>query len=277
MAPSSKTEPKRPWQEIAREAQQHRDAAVANLATDFPVLLDNDKFSEPPKNSKNIPGIVLEPRDLKITESLPEELIKLLANGELSATDVTTAFLRRAALAQILVRVNSPFKILFNNLYTNIPQTNCITELLPDRALTRAKELDAYFLQHGKPIGPLHGLPISVKEMIGMKDLGLNAGYVAWWGKVATEDAHVLQTLWDAGAVFHARTTQPQSMMHLETDSNLYGVTVNPYNRKTSAGGSSGGEGALIGMRGSCLGIGSDIGGKYKLHLTQTTVSNMSR
>jgi amidase len=50
--------------------------------------------------------------------------------------------------------------------------------------------------------------------------------------------------------------------MHHETDSNLYGVTVNPYNRNLSSGGSSGGEGALISMRGSCLGIGSDIGGK---------------
>jgi amidase len=146
-------------------------------------------------------------------------------------------------------------------------QTNCITELLPDRALARAKELDAYLRQHGRPIGPLHGLPISVKEMIGMKDLGLNAGYVAWWGKVATEDAHVLQILWNAGAVIHARTTEPQSMMHLETDSNLYGVTVNPYNRNVSSGGSSGGEGALIGMRGSSLGIGSDVGGKILLEL----------
>jgi hypothetical protein len=97
-----------------------------------------------------------------------------------------------------------------------------------------------------------------------MEGLGLNAGYVAWWDKVATEDARVLQILWRAGAVFHARTTQPQTLMHLETDSNLYGTTVNPYNRDVSAGGSSGGEGALIGLRGSCLGIGTDIGGKSK-------------
>ena len=48
--------------------------------------------------------------------------------------------------------------------------------------------------------------------------------------------------------------------MHLETSSNLYGVTVNPYNRSLTSGGSSGGEGALIGLHGSCLGIGSDIG-----------------
>lgn len=49
--------------------------------------------------------------------------------------------------------------------------------------------------------------------------------------------------------------------MHLETASNLYGVTVNPNNTLLSAGGSSGGEGALIGLGGSCLGLGSDIGG----------------
>lgn len=138
-----------------------------------------------------------------------------------------------------------------------------MTELLPERALTRANFLDNYFTKHKKPIGPLHGLPISVKEHIGMEGLTLNAGYVAWFNKVAKEDAHILQILWRAGAVFHARTTEPQSMMHLETDSNLYGVTVNPYNSHVTAGGSSGGEGALIALRGSCLGIGSDVGGIF--------------
>jgi amidase len=96
-----------------------------------------------------------------------------------------------------------------------------------------------------------------------MKDLRLSAGYCAWWDNIASADAHVLKILWDAGAIFYARTTEPQSMMHLETDSNLYGVTVNPYNTHLSAGGSSGGEGALVGMRGSCLGIGTDVGGIY--------------
>lgn len=143
---------------------------------------------------------------------------------------------------------------------------------------------------HGKPIGPLHGLPISVKEHIGMKGLDLNAGFVSWVGRTAEEDAHILQILWDAGAVFYARTTQPQSLMHLETSSNLYGyligvslyhllfvliaclgfanfyyrVTVNPFNTTLTSGGSSGGEGALTGMRGSCLGIGTDIGGSIR-------------
>ena len=107
-----------------------------------------------------------------------------------------------------------------------------------------------------------------------MKGLGLNAGYVAWWGKTADEDARILQILWRAGAVFHARTTQPQTLMHLETDNNLYGTTVSPYNRDLSAGGSSGGEGALIGCRGSCLGIGTDIGGTISHHLPSVLLAS---
>lgn len=97
-----------------------------------------------------------------------------------------------------------------------------------------------------------------------MKDKGLNGGFVSWWDRQGEVDSHVLRILWRAGCVFYARTTQPQTLMHLETSSNLYGVTVNPFNRDLTSGGSSGGEGALIGLRGSCLGIGSDIGGSVR-------------
>lgn len=143
-----------------------------------------------------------------------------------------------------------------------------MTEILPKEAFARANHLDDHFRKYKQPIGPLHGLPISVKEQIGMKGLKLCAGYVAWWDNIAEEDALLLKILWRAGAVFYARTTEPQTMMHLETDSNLWGVTVNPYNTSLSSGGSSGGEGALVGLRGSCLGIGTDIGGK---HLSSST------
>ncbi|KAH0559589.1 hypothetical protein GP486_003892 [Trichoglossum hirsutum] len=226
MARNTSTKQKRPWQDIAREAQEYRDASIAKVRPDVPPLP-----TVLPRNVINIPRNTLGEKEIQITEATPESLLSMLALGELTATAVTTAFLRRAGLAQKL--------------------TNCVTELLPERALARAQYLDDYFAQHRKPLGPLHGLPISIKEHIGVEGLGLNAGYVAWWDKLAEEDAHVLQILWRAGAVFHARTTQPQSLMHLETDNNLYGVTVNPYNHAVSAGGSSGGEGALIGLRGS--------------------------
>ncbi|KAH8674621.1 amidase signature domain-containing protein [Tricladium varicosporioides] len=245
MPPNKKIKLHRPWQDVAKEAQDYRDASIAQVIPGLPAAFEDIQFSEAlPISSMDVCGKALHPRDYRITQHLPEELIKMLAEGELTAVDVTTAFLRRARLAQKL--------------------TNCITELLPERALNRAKYLDEYYQKNKRPIGPLHGLPISVKEMMGMEGLGLNGGFIAWWDRKAKEDAHVLQILWSAGAVFHARTTEPQTMMHLETDSNLYGVTVNPYNRNIAAGGSSGGEGALIGLRGSCLGIGTDIGGSIR-------------
>ncbi len=97
-----------------------------------------------------------------------------------------------------------------------------------------------------------------------MKDLRINAGFLSWWDRKAVDDAPVLKILWAAGCVFYVRTTQPQGLMQLETSNNLCGVTTNLFNRNLSSGGSSGGEGALIGLRGSCLGVGSDIGGSIR-------------
>ncbi|KAH9889578.1 acetamidase [Xylariomycetidae sp. FL2044] len=227
------------WEEVARDRQRHRDATIASLVPPLP-----DRFPDLPLNTSSIPKSVLSREELAITSSDVEDLIPKLATGTWSATDVVKAFMRRAGLAQKL--------------------SNCITELLPVRALERAAQLDQYLGEHKKPVGVLHGLPISVKEHIGMKGCDLNAGFVSWVGRVADADALILQTLWDAGAVFYARTTQPQTLMHLETSSNIYGVTVNPYNTTLTSGGSSGGEGALVGLRGSVLGIGTDIGGSIR-------------
>jgi amidase len=92
----------------------------------------------------------------------------------------------------------------------------------------------------------------------------MNSSYISLSSRVASETASVLKILWEAGAVFHARTTQPQTLMQLETTSNLYGATLNPRNRECTSGGSSGGEGALGGIGGSNLGIGTDIGGSIR-------------
>ena len=88
-----------------------------------------------------------------------------------------------------------------------------MTELLPDRALERARFLDEYYAKYKRPIGPLHGLPISVKEMMSMKGLDVNAGWIGLVGTIAEDDSNILKILWRAGAVFHARTTEPQSLV----------------------------------------------------------------
>lgn len=229
----------KPWQEIAQDAKNHRERTINNLSPPAPHVPE-----DLPKNVMNLPEQLLEASVLSITNLLPEDLIASLGSGKLSAVEVTSAFLLRAAVSQGL--------------------TNCITELLPERALQRAKELDSYFLEHKRPVGPLHGLPISIKEHIGLQGLRCTTGYISHWDVIVKEDAHILQVLYQAGAVFHCRTTVPQTMMHLETDSNLFGVTTNPHNTNLTSGGSSGGEGALVALRGSCLGIGSDVGGSIR-------------
>ncbi|KAK4939357.1 hypothetical protein LTR10_020344 [Elasticomyces elasticus] len=210
---------KAPWQEVAQSAQSLRDRSIADIQ---PAIPEVPSHANLPLNTTSIPRKLLGDFELKITETPPEELLQLLSLGQLSSVEVVTAFLRRAGIAQKL--------------------TNCVTEVLPKAAIERAKYLDDYLETYKKPIGPLHGLPISVKEHIGMKGLGLNGGFVGWWDHVGSEDAHILQLLQNAGCVLYVRTTQPQCLMHLETANNLYGVTVNP----------------------QLLGIGTDIGGSIR-------------
>ncbi|KAF3909248.1 Acetamidase [Dactylellina cionopaga] len=234
------------WQTIAAERQAHREGSIDALSKlPDPIAIPN--FGDPsdlPLNVYKICASQLSPKETEITTVGPAKLVELLANRTYTAVEVTRAFLKRAAIAQKL--------------------TNCTTELLPALALSRAEYLDSYLATNNRTIGPLHGLPISVKEHIGIKSHDLNAGFCAWVGTIAQEDGAILPPLYEAGCVFYVRTMQPQTLMHLETSNNLYGVTVNPFNRNLTSGGSSGGEGALIGIRGSCLGIGTDIGGSIR-------------
>lgn len=77
-----------------------------------------------------------------------------------------------------------------------------------------------------------------------------HACYTAWIGQDGYPNP-LNDYLYNAGCVYYVRTTQPQTLMWLETDNNIYGKTVNPWNRNLTPGGSSGGEGALVGFRGS--------------------------
>lgn len=214
-------------------------------------LPEDAKLPYPPDASlHNVQGItkasgLLTDAELSMTENYSaSQLVGLIARGDLTSEEVTRAFLKRAGIAQQLV--------------------NCVTEFLGESAIQRAKELDELLTSTGKPIGPLHGLPISVKENINMKGRVTHASYVAMLENVPDEDALLLEILINAGAVPFVRTTLPQAVMALETESNIYGTTTNPYNRTLTPGGSSGGEAALLAMRASPMGIGSDIGGSIR-------------
>ncbi|OSD06208.1 amidase [Trametes coccinea BRFM310] len=144
--------------------------------------------------------------------------------------------------------------------------TNCLTEVFFDEGLRRAEELDRHLEETGEVVGPLHGVPVSIKDHILVKGHDTATGYVAWaFRTVAEKDAVAVDILRKAGAVIYVKTANPQTLLSIETNNNIYGRTLNPYNRSLTSGGSSGGEGALIAVHGSPLGIGTDIGGSIRI------------
>lgn len=88
--------------------------------------------------------------------------------------------------------------------------------------------------------------------------------YVGQVGRIAKKDAHIVTLLKQQGAVLFTLTNLSQGLLSTDTVNNLYGRTCSPFNRELCVGGSSGGEGGLIAMRGSPLGIGSDLGGSVR-------------
>lgn len=138
-----------------------------------------------------------------------------------------------------------------------------------ESALNEADRLDEHLQRTGKTIGPLHGVPISLKDQFFVEGYETSVGFVAWLdGPAKKEDEDgIVPVLRASGAVFHVKTNVPTSVMvrpwlmqSIETVNYIIGRTCNPYNRCCSAGGSSGGEGSLLAQRGALLGVGTDIG-----------------
>ncbi|KAI6047918.1 amidase signature domain-containing protein [Pisolithus marmoratus] len=188
----------------------------------------------------------LSDKDRTILRCDATALAEVLRKGVYTAVDVLTAFIKAAVAAQDM--------------------TNCVTEICFEDALERARELDEHMEKTGQVVGPLHGVPVSIKDHIKVKGLDTSTGYTAWaYNTVAEEDALVVKILRNAGAIIYVKTQNPQTLLSLETNNNVFGRTCNPFNRCLTAGGSSGGEGALIACGGSPLGVGTDIGGSIRV------------
>ena len=189
-------------------------------------------------------GIMTE-RELSITEDYNvSALLEALASSELSALDVTLAFSKRAAIAGQLL--------------------NCVTETYFEQAQERAKQLDTMKVE-GKSAGPLHGLPISLKDGFKIKGLEATIGFVSFLGRIAENNSPLVDILLQQGAVIYVKTNVPQTLMTGDSVNNIFGRTLNPHNTFLGAGGSSGGEGALVAFRGSPLGVGTDIAGSIRI------------
>lgn len=188
---------------------------------------------------------ILNEHELNIVSKNVGELLDSLAKGKLSCLAVTTVFCKAAAIAHQV--------------------TNCLTEIFFTEALAKAKEFDDIYAKTGKPTGPLFGLPISLKDQFQIKGKECNMGIASWIGQISKDNSVLVDILQNSGAIIHCRTNVPQSLMFAESDNFVYGRTTNPFNRNLTPGGSSGGEGAVVSMRGSVIGVGTDLGGSVRI------------
>jgi Asp-tRNA(Asn)/Glu-tRNA(Gln) amidotransferase A subunit family amidase len=164
-------------------------------------------------------------RSLSYSTSSPPENGRLWRSPQLSARG-------RSLPISSYVHHFSASQVVALSLIRTV-QTNCLTEIFVDRALERAAWLDEQLKSTGKVVGPLHGLPISLKDQIRIKgletimgtwtmysfgvtremDLGAVSGYVSWIGKVAERNASLTEILIESGAVLYVRTNVPQTLM----------------------------------------------------------------
>lgn len=120
-------------------------------------------------------------------------------------------------------------------------------------------------MSHVSVLGTLHGLPVSLKDQVQIRGTDSATGVISYLGSPSTETSQIVVDLIASGAVPIVKTTVPQFSFSLETQTNIHGYTFNPVNPALSAGGSSGGEGALLALKGAALGWGTDIGGSIRV------------
>jgi Asp-tRNA(Asn)/Glu-tRNA(Gln) amidotransferase A subunit family amidase len=144
------------------------------------------------------------------------------------------------------------------------PVLNAFVHVDPDRLRRDARAAESA-VSSGKPLGPLHGVPISIKGSLEVEGMRCEAGTRLRAGFVATQDAPLVTRLRHAGAIVLGVTNTPELLMAWETDNLLDGRTNNPWDLERTPGGSSGGEAAVIAAGMSAGGVGSDGGGSIRV------------
>src|SRR5690242_12583048 len=165
-------------------------------------------------------------------------LAALIRDREVSSVEAVTACLDRIA------EVN--------------PRLNAVVSLAPD-ALEQARSADAA-IARGDLVGPLHGVPCTLKDSLDTAGLRTTAGTIGWRERVPDHDATVVARVKSAGAIVLGKTNTPEFTWSDETDNDVFGRTSNPYDLTRTPGGSSGGAGAIVAAGGAPFDIGSDTG-----------------
>ena len=171
------------------------------------------------------------------------EIPRAIGAGELSACEVLELHLERIA------DVN--------------PRLNAIVTLCEAEARASAAEVDSRRLR-GEPLGPLAGVPFTVKDAIATAQVRTTAGSLLLRDFVPTRDATAVTRLKDAGAILLGKTNCPEFALDPYTDNRLFGLTLNPIDETVTPGGSSGGDAAAVASGCAGFGLGSDYGGSIR-------------
>jgi len=171
----------------------------------------------------------------------------------LSATQLAQAIRKRKVSSEEVVNA------YLQRIEAINPKINAIVQLVADTARAQARAADAA-LARGEIKGPLHGVPITVGDLLETAEVVSTAGTKGRASFVPTQDATVVARLRAAGAILLGKTNVPELGLTAETDNLVYKWTDNPYDRSRTPGGSGGGEAAIIAAGGSPLGLSSDVG-----------------
>jgi Asp-tRNA(Asn)/Glu-tRNA(Gln) amidotransferase A subunit family amidase len=144
------------------------------------------------------------------------------------------------------------------------PRLNCFCFVYPDEAMELARKAEQA-VAGDAAVGPLHGVPIAIKDLTPTKGKRTTMGSYAFEHWVPDESALVVERLLGAGAIMVGKTTTPEFAYSTFTESPLWGVTRNPWDPERSPGGSSGGSGAAVASGCVPLAEGSDMGGSVRI------------
>ncbi|ODM88582.1 Fatty acid amide hydrolase 1 [Orchesella cincta] len=176
----------------------------------------------------------------KIVELPSKELVEQLQSRKLTATQVLTAYTAKAL--ELTERVN------------------CVTEFIP-QAPEWASELDKL----PTVTGPLHGIPIAVKEDGDIEGMDSTVGFAKLLYNPMKEHSTLVKILLKLGAVPFCKVNVPQSMFSMGSENPIYGLTLNSINEKMGPGGSSSGSGSIVGGGGALIATGSDSAGSCRI------------
>jgi amidase len=177
-------------------------------------------------------------------------------------------YLSAASLAQRIrekkVSAQEAVKVYLARIARVNPQLNAVVQLCAERAQMEAKAADA-LLAKGKTKGPLHGVPMTIKDSFDTAGVVSAGGTLGRKDYVPPQDATVVARARAAGAILLGKTNTPEFTLSFVTDNLIYGATKNPYQLDYQPSGSSGGAAALVASGGAAFDIGSDYAGSIRV------------